>query len=169
MDTAELSDMLELERLKSRYFRCIDTKDWDRLRELCTDDMVFYMEQSVLPATDQPISVGGDAFVRNVSRILRTAVTVHHGHMPDIELTGPRTAHGVWSMFDWVDDAERNTAIKGYGHYHEDYEKGDDGQWRIKVMRLTRIRVDQIPPTCPEGARPWPDPWSGGQPVAPTG
>ena len=31
--------------------------------------------------------------------------------------------------------------LHGYGHYHETYEKTDAG-WRIKTIRLTRLRVD---------------------------
>jgi hypothetical protein len=31
--------------------------------------------------------------------------------------------------------------LHGYGHYHETYEKLD-GEWRIKTMKLTRLRRD---------------------------
>jgi hypothetical protein len=31
--------------------------------------------------------------------------------------------------------------LRGYGHYHETYEK-IDGQWRIKSSKLTRLRED---------------------------
>jgi len=31
--------------------------------------------------------------------------------------------------------------MHGYGHYHETYERTDDG-WRIKTITLTRLRVD---------------------------
>jgi hypothetical protein len=34
--------------------------------------------------------------------------------------------------------------LQGYGHYIEEYKKGEDGQWRIKQIRLTRIRVDYL-------------------------
>jgi hypothetical protein len=32
--------------------------------------------------------------------------------------------------------------LHGYGHYHETYEKslpGEQGQWRIKTLKLTRL------------------------------
>ena len=32
-------------------------------------------------------------------------------------------------------------AMHGYGHYHETYEKVA-GEWRIKTITLTRLRVD---------------------------
>ena len=67
-------------------------------------------------------------------------VTVHHGHMPEIEVTSPTTATGVWAMEDrlrWPDGSE----LLGFGHYHEAYEKVD-GSWRIKSSTLTRLRMD---------------------------
>lgn len=80
--------------------------------------------------------------------------------MPEIEFTGASTARGVWAMFDWVDRGPEAGAIQGFGHYHEDYLKESDGEWRIKVLRLTRIRVDNIPGSRPPGERPLPPPWS---------
>jgi succinate dehydrogenase/fumarate reductase flavoprotein subunit len=46
---------------------------------------------------------------------------------------------------DWgTDDDGKRTAFRGYGHYHEHYAKGDDGQWRITSLTLTRIRRDWL-------------------------
>ncbi len=39
-----------------------------------------------------------------VSRSLATSVTVHQGHMPEIELTSDLEARGIWAMFDRVDE-----------------------------------------------------------------
>ncbi|MGD9795140.1 MAG: nuclear transport factor 2 family protein, partial [Acidimicrobiia bacterium] len=128
-------------------------------RDLFTDDMVFYMEDALLPTTTEPITSSGDDFVEYVSDLLTTAVTVHHGHMPEIEILSDRTAQGVWAMFDHVDDMAKGFAIKGAGHYHEQYARGDDGKWRIHELRLTRIRVDAVEPTSPAIAREWPPAW----------
>jgi hypothetical protein len=50
-------------------------------------------------------------------------------------------------MFDWVDSsAAGGFSMQGFGHYHERYVKGDDDQWRIAELRLTRLRVDQSAP-----------------------
>jgi hypothetical protein len=64
--------------------------------------------------------------------------------MPEIEITSPTTARGVWAMEDmlrWPDGRE----LHGYGHYHETYERTDDG-WRIKTLTLTRLRTDVTEP-----------------------
>ncbi len=92
--------------------------------------------------------------------MLQTAVTVHHGHMSEIEFTGQNQATGIWSMYDWVDDPEKGYAFQGWGHYHERYRKAPDGRWQISMFRLTRIRTDVVQATRPSGDRPWPPPWT---------
>lgn len=150
-------DLHELHQLKSRYFRFLDTKAWADWRKLFTDDLVFFMEDSAVPTTKDPVSVGGDLFVENVSRSLATAVTVHHGHMPELQFLGEDTATGVWAMFDWVDDPKQRSSMQGFGHYHENYLKGADGTWRISQLRLTRLRTDVR--SYPPAYGPW-TPWS---------
>jgi len=83
---------------------------------------------------------GADDFMGGLRDLLADVLTVHHGHMPEIELTSATTAKGIWAMEDmlrWPDGSE----LHGAGHYHETYEKVD-GDWRIKTMTLTRLRVD---------------------------
>ncbi|HEY0937594.1 MAG TPA: nuclear transport factor 2 family protein [Trebonia sp.] len=84
-------------------------------------------------------------YLELVPRQLADAFTTHHGHMPEITLLGPTEATGVWAMFDYVLYPGRPTGIKGYGHYHETYRKGDDGKWRISSKRNQRLRLDEIP------------------------
>jgi hypothetical protein len=63
--------------------------------------------------------------------------------MPEIELTSPKTAKGVWAMEDvlrWPDGAAIKT-LHGYGHYHETYTRTAQG-WLIQSSRLSRLRVD---------------------------
>jgi len=153
-------DLYAIQQLKSRYFRYLDTKQWDLWRSLFTDDLVFFIEDSALPRETTPEQIGGDEFVSSVSATLEKAVTVHHGHMPDIEFSGPDQATGVWAMYDWVDNPDRGFAIQGSGHYHEKYRRDADGNWRIAELRLTRLRTDVVASSRPGGERPWPLPWT---------
>ncbi|MFC2028291.1 nuclear transport factor 2 family protein, partial [Chloroflexota bacterium] len=77
--------------------------------------------------------------VANNSAILANFTTVHHGHMPEIELTSDTTATGIWAMFDFLQHS--GFTLQGYGHYEEEYVK-QEGQWKIKRLRLTRLRED---------------------------
>jgi len=167
LDPAQLAEVYSIEQLKARYFRYLDTKAWNQWRSLFSDDLVFYIENSALPETTTPTLSGGDNFVASVSKTLETAVTVHQGHMGDIEFSGDDTAVGVWAMFDWVDDPEKGYAFQGWGHYHEKYRKEADGAWRISELRLTRLRTDVMEPSRPNGERPWPPSWTARSEVQP--
>jgi hypothetical protein len=70
--------------------------------------------------------------------------TVHHVHAPEIELTSATTARGIWALNDVVRLVPALT-LRGYGHYHETYQK-IDGRWRIKTSKLTRVREDVTMP-----------------------
>jgi acetyl esterase/lipase len=130
-----LADVEAIKQVKARYLRSLDTKDWDGLRLVLTHDMV--MDTS---ASDGTVVTGADAIVTFLLKVIGDVTTVHHGHMPEIELTSATTARGTWSMEDmlrWPDGRQ----MHGYGHYHETYERAEDG-WRIKTLTLTRLRVD---------------------------
>lgn len=160
MEKDRLTDLYVIHQLKSRYFRFLDTKAWDQWRTLFTDDLHFAVEDSLQPGDMTPMRLGGDNFVARVSSALETAITVHHGHMPDIEFIGPHEAVGVWAMNDWVDDSDKGYAMRGWGHYHEKYRKGAGGEWQISELRLTRLRREIIEPTRPDDGREWPPPWT---------
>ena len=75
------------------------------------------------------------------------AVTVHQGHMPEIDLTSETTATGIWALNDIIIWSS-GMRLDGYGHYHETYEKSD-GEWRIKSSKLTRLHTDFTMPEQP--------------------
>jgi hypothetical protein len=62
--------------------------------------------------------------------------------MPEIDITSPTTATGIWAMEDILQIPGGENRVQGWGHYHETYER-IDGRWRIKTLRLTRLRVDR--------------------------
>jgi hypothetical protein len=130
-----VDDIELIKQLKARYFRTMDMKDWDAMRQVFTDDAVIDTT-----ASGGPIVTGGDEFIEYLKNTIGDVLTIHHGHMPEIELTSATTARGVWSMEDknkWPDGRELN----GFGHYTETYEKFA-GEWRIKTSVLTRLRQD---------------------------
>src|SRR5687767_9098273 len=134
-----MDDVEAIRQLKARYFRTMDTKDWDAMRQVFTDDVVVDTSSS-----GGGIVEGADEFLTFLRGVIGDVVTVHHGHMPEIEITSATTATGIWAMEDmlrWPSGAE----MHGYGHYHETYEKVD-GQWRINSTTLTRLRVDMDDP-----------------------
>ena len=136
MDTSlDWRDFEEIKRLRARYFRCVDTHDWAGLRELLDDDLHFYFGHGKVPNYTQ-----ADAFVSAVRASAKGGVTVHQGHMPEIEFIDTLNAKGVWAMEDWVDNGTLGFAYRGFGHYHETYRRrAVDQPWLIASSRLTRL------------------------------
>ena len=138
-----------LQVLKARYFRLLDTQRWDELAELFTDPAHIDVSGE---AGGAEVATSPAAFVAGVERALRGARSVHHGHMPELLITSPTTATGVWAMEDriWWPEGSPVRRLHGWGHYHERYRRaadpavGVDG-WRIESMRLERLerRIDR--------------------------
>ena len=137
----QLLDIEELKRLKARYFRALDQKDWEAWGEVFATDVVMEV-----PEADVLLH-GRRSVVESVSAALEGTQTVHHGHMPELELTGADTARGTWAMFDYVEWPPSGTGdrigLRGYGHYFEEYVR-EDGAWRIARTKLVRLRVDPL-------------------------
>lgn len=140
-DLQRLLDIEEIKQLKARYFRCMDTKDWAGFAD------VFAANARMLVPEGGVDLNGRETIASTISGFLDGAVTTHHGHMPEIEITGADTARGVWAMFDYVQfpgaDGQPGGGLKGYGHYHEEYVR-EAGQWKISRLELSRLRVDPL-------------------------
>ena len=135
----------EIKQLKARYFRCMDTKDWDGFTTVFMPDarMDVSGEFSDDVADGEGVTTGNREIAAFVRGSIDAVTTVHHGHTPEIDVTSPIKATGVWAMEDhlWWPEGSPVATMHGYGHYHEAYEKVD-GQWRIKSTTLTRLRTD---------------------------
>lgn len=130
-----MDDIEAIKQLKARYFRTMDTKNWDAMRQVFTDDVTMDTTSS-----GGGVVHGADEFMTFLVATIGDVVTVHHGHMPEVQITSPTTATGIWAMEDQL-RWPNGTEMQGFGHYHETYEKAG-GEWRIKSSTLTRLRVD---------------------------
>lgn len=134
---ATLVEIEAIKQLKARYCRFLDAKDWTAWRALFTDDFI-----SDTSRAGGVVITGADEFVAFLRSTLGSPnkPTVHQVHAPEIEVTSPTTARGVWALQDVV-RLGPGLNLAGYGHYHETYVK-IDGEWRIKTSALTRLRED---------------------------
>jgi hypothetical protein len=133
-----MNDHEALRALKARYFRLMDTKDWSGFRALFCDDVVIDLSES-----GGEVVTGADDFLTFLTARIGDALTIHHGHSPEIDVLSETTAQGIWALEDrliWPD----GTRVHGFGHYHETYAK-IDGEWRIRTQRLTRLHTDYRP------------------------
>ena len=157
-DLKRLLAMEEIKQLKARYYRCMDTRDWDGLAKVFAPNAVFDLREvdSVrhpLTGVWDPPYAGEDRVYRGhaaVVGMIRDAVsrliTVHHGHMGEIEITSDNTARGIWAMEDIIRNApgEPHVWMQGFGHYHETYVRLDSG-WAIETTRITRLYMAPDP------------------------
>jgi ketosteroid isomerase-like protein len=111
-------------RLKYRYLRTLDLKQWDDFADTLTDD--------VQASYGDRLSFDGrDAVVAYFRQALpETIITVHHCHHPEIEVNGD-TARGTWYLDDKVIVLEHRLLITGAAFYDDEYVRGADGRWRI--------------------------------------
>jgi hypothetical protein len=137
VDAADLVELEALKQLKARYCRLLDAKDWQSWRQIFTDDFV-----SDTSKAGGKVITGADEFVAFTRSNLKkpSQATAHQVHAPELEVTSPTTARGIWALEDVVRLAP-GVNLRGYGHYHETYEKVGD-RWFIKSSTLTRLRED---------------------------
>ncbi|WP_439486024.1 nuclear transport factor 2 family protein [Blastomonas fulva] len=140
---ARLLDTEAIKLVKARYCRLLDTKDWDGLAALFTDDAVMDVEQD----TGNPPMTGVAAIIDQIRFAVDHAATSHQVHSPEITLTDADAATGLWAMQDRVvwqpgtSPVPGVGSITGYGQYHERYRR-EGGDWKIAALKLTRFHVD---------------------------
>src|SRR5687768_13580476 len=114
-------------QLKYRYMRALDTRDWDLLADCFVEDATTWYAGGKLAAQ------GRDSIVAMLRGFLPDLfVASHIAVHPEIALTGPATATGIWRMEEDVhflgpvpDAAHQPMAggeqQTGAGTYYDDY------------------------------------------------
>jgi hypothetical protein len=129
-----------IKKLKARYFRYVDMRADDETRAtLFTPDATLHFPEK----HPEPMSFAETR--KWASSVVDESVSVHHGHLPEIEILSETTARAIWPMEDrlyWKRDRGPGQPISqhGFGYYVETYERLD-GAWKIKTLKLTRLRV----------------------------
>ena len=139
----QVEDLEAIKRLKAKYFWALDNKLWDMWGSVFTEDVEADFSDDFSRLAGRPVNgliKGRENLVRIISYAMPQAfISVHQGHMPQIDITGPDTAKGVWQLHDFLDDGERQQT--GFGHYFEEYVR-QDGQWLIKRYAEKRLFVE---------------------------
>ncbi|GGT41308.1 hypothetical protein GCM10010254_71370 [Streptomyces chromofuscus] len=133
-----------IKQLKARYFRFVDEKKHDELAALFTPDAKI--------ETDGITWKSPQEFASTIRDLTGAAPSAHSGAMPEIEITGPDTATGIWSMEDLLTfpaGPDAPPGHHGYGQYHETYRKVH-GKWLIDSVLLTRFRMDPLENWTPD-------------------
>jgi uncharacterized protein (TIGR02246 family) len=133
----DLVTIREIEELKYRYVRGLDTKDWDLFASCFTADAsATYGERLDFTGPDQIV-----AFMKE--NLGPTMITVHQVHHPEITVDGD-TAVAVWSLMDRVIMTEFRFLLDGASFYRDECRREADGRWRIARTTYQRIYEQMI-------------------------
>lgn len=144
MDDIERLVAIEaIKQVKAKYFYGLDHRDWDLWRrEVFAPDAELHVPEF----RAEPFSPL-ETLIEYVRGSTGDQVSIHHGHMPIIDITSTTTATGIWAMEDRLFRTREfplhdgSTYLHGFGHYRETYVKLSEG-WRIRTTQLTRLRVE---------------------------
>ena len=129
----DLQQIELIKRLKYKYLRALDKKDWAELAECFTEDAVTDYDSGTYSFKGQ----------ENIINFLKefmdkpTIVSQHQVHHPEIDISSETTATGVWYLQDILIDLDANTALRGAGFYRDEYVK-INGEWKIKLTGYVR-------------------------------
>jgi hypothetical protein len=150
--TERLLAIEAIKLLKAQYFRMVDTKDWEGIAGLFAPNAEFTRSGAINvldpwtgayhpPLPPEPdVRRGRGEIVKMMRAAVEHVRTIHHGYTPEIEILGGGSATGIWAMCDEIRDKDYRLVLRGWGHYHETYEKNAD-RWLIKTARISRIQL----------------------------
>jgi hypothetical protein len=148
MTIEELLEIEEIKRLKYRYLRFLDQKCWDDLAELFTVDAIAAYSGGAYSFNGRDEIMG---FLRE-SMGAETFLSSHRCHHPEIDITGPDRATGIWALDDVVVMQEWDLTVRGSAFYTDEYRK-IDGAWKISHTGYKRVYEEIQPRSNVAGLR----------------
>ena len=124
-----------IKQLKARYFRFLDTANWEGMKaSVFVDDATINFKS---PSYDISFNGWGDIEAFYKSAFTKTRFGMHNGHHPEITVDGD-TAVGLWYLHDIFVNLDDNTQFEGSALYRDECVKVD-GEWRIKNSAYERL------------------------------
>ena len=122
----DLDHVTAITRLKYRYLRALDTKQWEEFARCFAPDATADYNGLVF---DDPVSLV-DFMRKNMPA---GVLTMHHVHHPEIDLdpSDPDRASATWYLHDKVIHPEHRFSLEGGAFYTDRYVRTDAG-WRIQ-------------------------------------
>lgn len=124
-----------IKQLKARYFRFLDTANWDDMeKSVFTADATINFKS---PSYDINFKGWPEMKAFYESAFTKTRFGMHTGHHPEITVTGD-TAVALWYLHDIFVSLDDNTQFEGSALYRDECVK-IDGEWRIKNSAYERL------------------------------
>lgn len=130
----QLVESEKIKKLKARYMRCLDAKEWDDLATCFAEDAT-----SSYDAGNYSFE-GRAAIMKFLSDSMGSPrfISKHHVHTPEIEVLSQTEARGTWYLEDRVVVLDQGWGLEGTGIYRDEYVKRD-GEWQIRHTGYERI------------------------------
>jgi len=135
----DLQEIEAIKRLKYKYLRCLDLKQWAEMATCFTADATaaYGDGQYSFAGRDQIMQFLRDALDA------RTIISAHRVQQPEIDLTSATTATATWALDDTVIETQSNSVIRGAAFYHDEYVKVG-GDWKIKSTGYQRLFEERL-------------------------
>lgn len=140
---AELVAIEEIKRLKYRYLRYLDGKEWAAFTETLSPGITAKYGKFVFDNRDDLVAFMRKHMGRN------EFLTEHFAGHPEITVDGD-TAHGLWRLSDTVLIPAENVMMRGSAEYEDEYARDEDGRWRITRTGYERtyeyvVKLEDLP------------------------
>ena len=159
-DPTTLEDLLDIhaiQRLKHRYFRCLDQKAWGDLETCFTEDATASYGGGAVELDGREAILGFLVESMGSTGML----TSHRGTQPEIDLLGGGEATGIWALEDVVIHQDFGVTIHGASFY-DDRDVKVDGGWRIRSTGYKRTYEEIWPRDSVPGLKISADFWATG-------
>ncbi len=137
----QLEDLEAIRQLKYRYWRHLDCKEWEALAALFTADATVCYSAGRYEFAGVEAIIG---FLRDALGGEHPPVTIHHGQHPEITLTGPDSATGIWALYNYMFNVAQNRAVR-IGAYYEDRYVRLGGTWKLQHIGYRPLFHEEWP------------------------
>jgi len=136
---AALEDIEAIKQLKYRYWRHLDLKQFDELEQCFVPDATVCYSSGTYEFSGRAAIMH---FLRTSLGHARGSVTIHHGHHPEIVLTGRDTATATWALYNYMYNEAENRGIR-IGAYYDDRLVRAAGAWQFQHIGYTSLFYEE--------------------------
>ncbi len=136
-----LEDIEAIKRLKYDYLFFSDHKQPDKMRECFAPGKIIidYGRIGLFENRDELVAVFDQlACAEHI-------IEMHHAQNPRVDLLSDSKATGVFGLYYFMIDSQRNTVTQLGGYYEDSFEKRDDG-WKITAttFKVTSTQIMDV-------------------------
>jgi ketosteroid isomerase-like protein len=142
----QLADRLALRDLSDRYARAVDRRDVDTFAELFTEDAELSVHEPAEAEAPSRVRRGRGELAEIPRLIARYRKTFHFVGNALYEIDGNAATGEIYCVArHLIDDNEAATDHVMFIRYLDNYQRCDDGRWRISGRRLLVDWTEDLP------------------------